>query len=419
MEASSPPASSSPASTSSPPSLSTLPDDELRLILEACDLPTNRLARALDGRFCRLAREVVRSAAFRALPANLEALRLAAWRESGPAATQLEAHQALSTVYGVSLENGGTLASAGSDGTVTAWRLGRAESRADEGVCARRLHRWTELAARSVAVLGERVAFGCEDGTVHLTTPAAPGGVRALKGHKERVTCLCWSEGRLVSGGLDRALRVWDVGRSPGTLGAAAMRAKEPREAARSPVGTYLLAHTRPVRALAAGEGSLFLSGGDDGKIHVWRRAEADDLPTLHATRRVPGEPSGVVAVAVGYGRGAAASADGQVVTWDLSRRQWRRSDVVVPPGSSAGAPTTALAFGAPQTLISAGGRDKRAVCIWDLRCAAEGRGPTLVATLPHMAAATACAARGGVVVSGDSAGIVRLWRCRPHELVA
>ena len=95
----------------------------------------------------------------------------------------------------------------------------------------------------------------------------------------------------------------------------------------------------------------------------------------------------------------------------------------------------SSLTFASAHALVSAGGRDSRNVRVWDVRRehgdlrdfgllggwprrSADDAGSLrtlqpahVVGRLPHVATVTAVAARGGLVVSGDTAGIVRLWR--------
>ena len=204
-----------------------LTDDELGLILQACSLRTLRTVKAVSRRLRCSGRAALCSPCWRAKAVNLDELRMHAWVVGGFACTELAGHAALADVYGVAL-CGGAIASCSWDGTAKLWdaQSGRCERTfrpagpglvAAPGPDAGPLH--------CVALAPGALACASPSGTVHVwglggaQEHAAPA--TELHGHLRTVTGLAWLRGGgagpslyrplLLSGGIDRTLRVWDV----------------------------------------------------------------------------------------------------------------------------------------------------------------------------------------------------------------
>lgn len=498
-----------------------LPDDELQYVLERLDLASLRAARSVSHDLRRAARSAVRSATWRAVTDNRAALQRATWAEGGAVQAELRGHRVLVDVLAIAIE-GSTLSSVSRDATLRLWRLGRS----CKGIAQHSSSAWAPVgshvlptAAHCVALRGPICAVGLDDGHV-LTFPSAveaedaaaapvgaspstPFGMAAVASpaaspsvsgsqvvlgrHRERVTCLCWLDDRLlISGGLDRTLRTW---RMPPPAPSSSSPPCNRRDAAGEGLGAangveggpsgqprYLLAHSRPVRALhvcggpppvdepsAAGPaGRLgrprFVSGSDDHSVKVWgMECGGSAAPLLLATLGC-GSPARSVAVSADSRWVAASGVAGTVTVWDLCRMReaaaCRRelfaggSAVSVGGGGGGsaqrsvcggmggggagggrgggggmgggvrddGATTAAVAFCSPGLLVVAGGRDKREVSVWDI--GRPRQMPQRLARWAYVAPALCVTARAGVVASGGGDGMLRVCTL-PDELLA
>ncbi|WP_224391358.1 WD40 repeat domain-containing protein [Pseudonocardia sp. ICBG1293] len=246
--------------------------------------------------------------------------------------------------------------------------------------------------ARTLALSpdGGLLALAGDDPVVRVLAtdgPARGAEVTALAGRPGPVTALAVTGSartRVVAGGADGAVRVWDV-----TSGAAVSVAH---------------GHTGPVTALAVTGDGTVVSGGVDGTLRCWDPATGTPLGLLE------GGPA-VVAVALpAPGQLLAATSDGALHVFALVHgvpQDPVRLDV---PGDGV-AVTAAARAGEGRVVV---GRVDGTVQL------VPTTGPGPVAELAGHGAAVrsvAADAEGTVVVSGDDRGRVLVWdpvRARP-----
>ena len=409
--------------------LDALPPDVLEGVLAAShDLQTLRSSRAVCQAFasacrCCLPQWISRSSS------NLAEMRCAVWAESPPSARTIVVESGLVSVTIVALDGSSVVCVSGADSQkLQLWSL------SDGTSSSLRL----PSPARSIALRAGRVATGLANGCVHCST-CVPGRAHqpssssrtaasacslmfaglcppAHGGHD--VSALCWAApGLLVSGGLDRALRVWRLdGIEPTSsmadgslaLGGSGRGGGEAAVPSIHKAAEYLLAHRRPVTALEAvpvwigatagsahapssrptgcaddaaggrvavgsavgseaaqggGANTLatsslaearFLSASHDGAVHIWS-LDAEGVPSLSATLQLGESVWGIAIDPLGHVACACASG---LQLWDLTRhRRLGRPlahSAVAPNQSATGA--AAAAAGSERVLLASGG---------------------------------------------------------------
>jgi WD40 repeat protein len=234
-------------------------------------------------------------------------------------------------------------------------------------------------------------------------------GVSAVAFHAEGQTVLTVAGDRVYRWDARTGKALGKPWRSPGQVlallprgGALVAVTRGPGEAvrlysaeSRSPLSP-LLAHARQVQAVALSpDGSLLLTGGEDGKARLWR------VSTGELVRELVGHEGPVLAVAF-RGDGKAALTGGE----DRKVRGWD-----VPSGKhqgtfrSHGGAVRALAFAPGDRLIASGGND-HSVMLW------EPRTGSVRARLwhKHHVKALRFSPDGRLLATGSHDQTVRLW---------
>jgi hypothetical protein len=184
-------------------------------------------------------------------------------------------------------------------------------------------------------------------------------------------------DGRVVSGGSDQRVLVWDPSR-PGSA---------PVELGR---------HDDRVEAVAVLPDGRVVSGGSDRRVLVWDPSQLESDPVERRSRYDP-----VIAVAVlPDGRVVSSEFDQGVLVWDPSRP----GSAPVELGRHAG--WVAAVAGLPDGRVVSGGHDRR-VLVWDP--AAPGAGPLELGRHDDRVEAVAVLPDGRVV-SGGSDRRVLVW---------
>jgi WD40 repeat protein len=408
-----------------------LPPELLSLCMSFLDVPTLTAARSLSVYLAVCARTTLRSQAYLQHPENLRALRVAVWAESPPSAHRLRGHATLQRVVGLAVD-GSTLVSIGSDRMLMLWDLLADHGRPRGPLASLSLPSCPEcIALLSSAGLA---AVGDERGDVRLVSlhPTLSHG-STWCAHQQHTTALCWAPTRssseciaastftLVSGGLDRSIRLWQT---------SGGRTQTPASA----TGTYLLAHRKSVSSLTAVPASMcqgtqhvalasFLSSSDDGNIHIWGMSTSGDggtgavlLGTLHAFQvvgQLAVDPCGLVA----------ASCESGVVLWDLPTRKRLSGDrgtegtglARLAPAAPRRRQKACATFCGSGVLASAGGssskqveRRTRETSVWDV--SSDAKQPRPLGRWSHMAPVSCIAGGGGLLVCGGTDGALYLW---------
>jgi cytochrome c len=215
----------------------------------------------------------------------------------------------------------GRAATAGADGRIAIWSVGKAEPDAVlEGHTA-------PIVSLAASPDGVTLASASWDQTVRLW-PLRGGAPRVLEGHTQNVNGLAFApDGRtLVSVGYDQSLRIWPLsGAVPPTV----------------------VAMPSPLNAVSVGADGEIVAGGADGKLYF-----------LTSTGRIAGEvaagPRPVISIAVSPDGAlvAAANVGGSVAVVDRKTRTLART--LVGPGL----PVWSVAFLPDNRTLLTGGAD-------------------------------------------------------------
>ena len=224
----------------------------------------------------------------------------------------------------------------------------------------------------------------------------APGGARltTLAGHTSEVWSVGWSPdgARVVSGGGDRAVRVWDAVTGEHVLQLA------------GPAGGVGSVAWSP-------DGARLVSGSLDGLVRVWDAVTGEQLLGMTGyPGAVASYPSGVVSVAWSPDGAwvVSGSLDGSVRVWDAVTGE----QVLQMTGHASAAWSVAWSPDGPRL---ASGSIDGSVRVWDavtgeqvLQMSGSGRGVRSVAWSPD----------GARVVAGGGDGAVRVWDAVTGEQV-
>ncbi|GGM87183.1 protein kinase [Dactylosporangium sucinum] len=203
---------------------------------------------------------------------------------------------------------------------------------------------------------------------------------RYLTGHTRDVGAVDLSaDGRIaVSGGCDATVRLWNLDDG------ACVR--------------VLTGHAHMVEAVClSGDRRRALSSSRDGTVRLWDLGTGECLRVM--TGNVHMRESVPVRFAAGDSRAVVAGRDGRIRIWDLDTGELQRE-------LRGGAAFRALRLGPGDRLLAAARGDM--VQLWDLRsgqCVHRLRGGFL-----HTMRAVSLSADGGLALTGENDGGLRLW---------
>jgi WD40 repeat protein len=278
-------------------------------------------------------------------------------------------------------EDGDTLVSGSSDGTVRMWAAATGEER--------RILRGHSGGVQAVAVSpdGRYIASGGWDKRIILWSAVSGKKIRRLRGHRAGISALAFAANgqRLVSGSFDGSLHMWDV-ESGDLLG-------------------KMIGHRMAIQAVAVSPTeNIVASAGADRDVHLW---DTDDLGEI---RRLKGHEGMIKALAFSPDGLFLLSggADDRVFVWNLDDEPENRL-----VGDS---------FHRVNALsVSSDGRrflatDHEKIELWDLETGSS------VATAAHhqgLVTAAVFSPSSGKVASSDDDGHIRIWEAPSGAIAA
>ena len=226
---------------------------------------------------------------------------------------------------------------------------------------------------------GTRLVTGGDDRMVRLWDVGSGSEIAALQGHENWVRSVAFNPDgtRLISGGDDGTVRLWDMGRNEEI---AALRGHEGR--------VWSVAFSPDGRRIA--------SGGDDNTVRLWDVGRNEETATLR------GHTGSVQSVAFNLDgtRLVTGGDDRMVRLWDVGSG----SEIAALQGHEDW--VQSVAFSPDGRLIASGG-DDRMVRLWDV-----GSGSEIAALQGHedWVQSVAFSPDGRLIASGGDDNTVRLW---------
>jgi RNA polymerase sigma factor (sigma-70 family) len=240
---------------------------------------------------------------------------------------------------------------------------------------------------------GKLLASAGFDGIVRLWEPDSGKEIRRLEGHKSHVRCLAFSpdgkvlassgdaEEKQAQGGEESIVRLWDVsgGKQIGQL----------------------KGHTDRVHSLAFTTSGKILAAGGDDRTHLWDWAAGMQVGLLDK------QQLGWIrslAFTADDRKLVAASDDGEIVLWELSRDFTKGKEVRRFKGQKWGAVSVVLSKGGKRLFT--GSHDKTAR-MWDMNT-----GKTIMEFKGHAGwvNSVAVSPNGKLLATGSEDWSVRLW---------
>ncbi len=232
---------------------------------------------------------------------------------------------------------------------------------------------------------GRRVAVGDEHGTVHIS--AIDGGpATELVGHDGPVFGMAFlPDGRLVTGGRDGTLRLWDVD-----------------------TGAVATVETgSPVTDVAVNaDGALVASSGSDGIVRFWTTDDLSD-PVAQTAAVAAGANAVVFS---GTSEVVAAYGDGRVRFWRRDGSEMRDALQV----DSDGDAVFSVAVSPDRSLLAAAGATD-GVTLWNIE---TGERRSELNGQPAAPLDVAFTSRGDALVSSNREGIVTLWNSATGQAI-
>ncbi len=262
----------------------------------------------------------------------------------------------------------------------------------------------------SVCVTDGKIVSGSDDNTVRIWDMQG-NQLAECRGHQGEVTSVCiTADGKIVSGSRDKTVRVWDmqgnllVGCSGSGGFISVCVTKEGRIVAGSNKGTMLVwdmesnqlavckGHERGVASVCVTKGGRIISGSADNTMRIWDK-EGNPLAICRGHKDLV--------------RSVCIANDGNIVSgsWDKTIRVWDMQGKELAIFRGHGGAVTSVCVTGDGKIVS-GSLDKT-VRVWDMNGnqLAEGRDEDSVYSV--------CITQDGKIVSGSEDNTVCVWNIR------
>jgi WD40 repeat protein len=222
----------------------------------------------------------------------------------------------------------------------------------------------------SVCSSGDKIISGSMDKTLRVWDSNTGECIHTLIGHTACVNSVCILGDRIISGSSDKTIRIWDINSG---------------ECLHTLTG-----HTRKVNCVCV-SGDKIISGSDDKSVRVW------DINTAQWVHTLTGHKARVSSVSISGDRIISGSLDKTIRVWDMNSGECLH----ILKGHTS--KVSSIYLSSKDKIVSSG--DDKTIRVWDINTA-----KCLHTIKGHTAGVRSVCISGERIISGSDDKTMRVW---------